>query len=131
MKEFHPSYLPPIFLHLAEKHSSVPLLESYLHTHASCKECFSECPYISPFITPLYIHISTTLSKVSLMKLSLHSSSSISDEFAPVSETTEFRSANEELRQFSQDKQSLKEINTINSWEKCHMKVNISICSVT
>ena len=62
MKKLYLSYLPPIFFRVAEKRSFVPRLAAFFHAHARCSECFSESPYIPPFIAPFLIHVSTILS---------------------------------------------------------------------
>ena len=62
MKQLYLSYLPPIFFRVAEKCSFVPRLAAFFHAHARCSECFSESPYIPPFIAPFLIHVSTILS---------------------------------------------------------------------
>ena len=57
MKKLYLSYLPPIFFRVAEKRSFVPQLAAFFHAHAHCSECFSESPYIPPFIAPFLIHV--------------------------------------------------------------------------
>ena len=64
MKKLYLSYLPPIFFRVAEKRSFVPRLAAFFHAHARCSECFSESPYIPPFIAPFLIHVSTILSMI-------------------------------------------------------------------
>ena len=61
MKKLHLSFLPALFLRVAEEPSFVPRLAAFLTSHTRCNERFKESPYIQTFITPFHIHITAML----------------------------------------------------------------------